>query len=105
MRHDPKTHAVTPDPLPWGEGALEGDSLFRGGIGDRMAQGPGGVLGRRLRSCCSPLAHPSPPTGQTRTLRFVFNLTEANRILLRWERYEPLEARDLLSFIVYYKES
>jgi insulin receptor-related receptor len=35
----------------------------------------------------------------------VFNLTEANRILLRWERYEPLEARDLLSFIVYYKES
>lgn len=32
-------------------------------------------------------------------------MTEADRILLRWERYEPLEARDLLSFIVYYKES
>lgn len=46
-----------------------------------------------------------PCPGQTRTLRFVFNLTEADRILLRWERYEPLEARDLLSFIVYYKES
>jgi len=44
-------------------------------------------------------------SGQTRTLRFVFNLTEEDRILLRWERYEPLEARDLLSFIVYYKES
>lgn len=43
--------------------------------------------------------------GQTRTLRFVFNLTEEDRILLRWERFEPLEARDLLSFIVYYKES
>lgn len=46
-----------------------------------------------------------PHPGQTRTLRFVSNVTEANRILLRWERYEPLEARDLLSFIVYYKES
>lgn len=45
------------------------------------------------------------PTCCTRTLRFVSNVTEANRILLRWERYEPLEARDLLSFIVYYKES
>ncbi|KFO24877.1 Insulin receptor-related protein [Fukomys damarensis] len=42
---------------------------------------------------------------ETRTLRFVANVTEAHRILLRWERYEPLEARDLLSFIVYYKES
>lgn len=48
---------------------------------------------------------PSPRPGQTRTLRFVSNVTEADRILLRWERYEPLEARDLLSFIVYYKES
>lgn len=48
---------------------------------------------------------PSPHPGQTRTLRFVSNVTEADRILLRWERYEPLEARDLLSFIVYYKES
>lgn len=46
-----------------------------------------------------------PRPGQTRTLRFVSNTTETNRILLRWERYEPQEARDLLSFIVYYKES
>ena len=46
-----------------------------------------------------------PHPGQTRTLRFVSNVTEANRILLRWERYEPLEARELLSLIVYYKES
>lgn len=53
------------------------------------------------KSSCSPFPHP----GQTRTLRFVSNVTEAHRILLRWERYEPLEARDLLSFIVYYKES
>lgn len=49
---------------------------------------------------------PAPPRpGQTRTLRFVSNVTQADSILLRWERYEPLEARDLLSFIVYYKES
>lgn len=48
---------------------------------------------------------PPPRPGQTRTLRFVSNVTQADSILLRWERYEPLEARDLLSFIVYYKES
>lgn len=54
---------------------------------------------------CGENAFLLPYPGQTRTLRFVFNLTEADRILLRWERYEPLEARDLLSFIVYYKES
>lgn len=48
---------------------------------------------------------PLAPPGQTRTLRFVSNVTQADSILLRWERYEPLEARDLLSFIVYYKES
>ena len=54
-----------------------------------------------VKSRCSPFPHP----GQTRTLRFVSNVTEAHRILLRWERYEPLEARELLSFIVYYKES
>ncbi|KAH0505924.1 Insulin receptor-related protein [Microtus ochrogaster] len=54
------------------------------------------------RAACKDLPN---PRSQTRTLRFVFNLTEADRILLRWERYEPLEARDLLSFIVYYKES
>ncbi|KAI4548852.1 hypothetical protein MG293_001182 [Ovis ammon polii] len=58
------------------------------------------------RAACK-ARHPKPRHlgSQTRTLRFVSNVTEANRILLRWERYEPLEARDLLSFIVYYKES
>lgn len=58
-----------------------------------------------LWRACGENAFLLPYPGQTRTLRFVFNLTEADRILLRWERYEPLEARDLLSFIVYYKES
>lgn len=74
-----------------------------------MPPGQGGVL---EAGCLSELptrwragVHPSSLPGQTRTLRFVSNVTEADRILLRWERYEPLEARDLLSFIVYYKES
>lgn len=61
-------------------------------------------LGRR-RTRLTAGVGPSPRPGQTRTLRFVSNVTQADSILLRWERYEPLEARDLLSFIVYYKES
>lgn len=46
-----------------------------------------------------------PISGKTQTLRFVFNTTESDRIVLKWERYQPPEYRDLLSFIVYYKES
>lgn len=45
------------------------------------------------------------PTGKTQTLRFISNVTESDRIFLKWERYRPPEYRDLLSFIVYYKES
>lgn len=68
--------------------------------------GVGGSSGKRVFSTRLRAGlRPSPRAGQTRTLRFVSNVTEADRILLRWERYEPLEARDLLSFIVYYKES
>ncbi|NWR55387.1 INSRR protein, partial [Bucorvus abyssinicus] len=43
--------------------------------------------------------------GKTQTLRFISNVTESDRIFLKWERYRPPEYRDLLSFIVYYKES
>ncbi|NIG61597.1 insulin receptor-related protein [Pontoporia blainvillei] len=56
-------------------------------------------------ACEAQYPNPWHPGSQTRTLRFVSNVTEADRILLRWERFEPLEARDLLSFIAYYKES
>lgn len=88
-----------------GEGCSRGDSLrssLRGLTGNGMPRSQGG----RSSSWQAWLrAGPSSHPGQTRTLRFVSNVTEADRILLRWERYEPLEARDLLSFIVYYKES
>ncbi|KAM7246794.1 hypothetical protein CapIbe_003092 [Capra ibex] len=64
-----------------------------------------GTKGRQNKAEINPRTNGDRAACQTRTLRFVSNVTEANRILLRWERYEPLEARDLLSFIVYYKES
>ncbi|XP_055452589.1 insulin receptor-related protein isoform X2 [Psammomys obesus] len=64
-----------------------------------------GTRGRQSKAEINPRTNGDRAACQTRTLRFVFNLTEEDRILLRWERYEPLEARDLLSFIVYYKES
>ncbi|NWZ38985.1 INSRR protein, partial [Brachypodius atriceps] len=56
--------------------------------------------------CHDPLPEPCLlPTGKTQTLRFISNVTESDRIFLKWERYRPPEYRDLLSFIVYYKES
>ncbi|XP_030680036.1 insulin receptor-related protein [Nomascus leucogenys] len=64
-----------------------------------------GTRGRQNKAEINPRTNGDRAACQTRTLRFVYNVTEADRILLRWERYEPLEARDLLSFIVYYKES
>lgn len=55
------------------------------------------------------VANPELPAsivvGKTQRLRFVSNITESDRIFLQWERYRPPEYRDLLSFIVYYKES
>ena len=82
---------------------------FGGRVGGGGAAGSGwGLRIRWLRQSRTRLragVGPPPRPGQTRTLRFVSNVTQADSILLRWERYEPLEARDLLSFIVYYKES
>ncbi|NXO70242.1 INSRR protein, partial [Phainopepla nitens] len=58
------------------------------------------------QQCRDPLPEPCLlPTGKTQTLRFISNVTESDRIFLKWERYRPPEYRDLLSFIVYYKES
>ncbi|XP_043935737.1 insulin receptor-related protein [Protopterus annectens] len=38
-------------------------------------------------------------------LRFISNVTHSNRIFLKWERYQSPDYRDLISFIVYYKEA
>uniref|UniRef100_A0A5F8HDN8 Tyrosine-protein kinase receptor n=1 Tax=Monodelphis domestica TaxID=13616 RepID=A0A5F8HDN8_MONDO len=64
-----------------------------------------GTRGRQNKAEINPRTNGDRAACKTRSLRFVSNVTESDRILLRWERYEPLEARDLLSFIVYYKES
>ncbi|TRY86714.1 hypothetical protein DNTS_031468 [Danionella cerebrum] len=41
----------------------------------------------------------------SKILKFVSNSTRSNRIELIWERYRPPDSRDLVSFIVYYKEA
>ncbi|XP_063738253.1 insulin-like growth factor 1b receptor isoform X3 [Eleginops maclovinus] len=38
-------------------------------------------------------------------LRFKSNSTSSTRIKLTWQRYRPTDFRDLISFIVYYKEA
>ncbi|XP_029378614.1 insulin-like growth factor 1a receptor isoform X1 [Echeneis naucrates] len=42
---------------------------------------------------------------ESHTLMFKYNGTTSNTINLTWERYRPPEYGDLISFIVYYKES
>ncbi|NXV24088.1 INSRR protein, partial [Cepphus grylle] len=74
--------------------------------GDRASCEYGDGEGGDTRQCRHPLPEPChPSTGKTQTLRFISNVTESDRIFLKWERYRPPEYRDLLSFIVYYKES
>ncbi|XP_076118364.1 insulin-like growth factor 1a receptor [Alosa pseudoharengus] len=41
----------------------------------------------------------------THMLKFKSNSTASNKIKLTWERYRPQDYRDLISFIVYYKEA
>ncbi|PWA14228.1 hypothetical protein CCH79_00012249 [Gambusia affinis] len=43
--------------------------------------------------------------GESHTLKFKSNITTSNTITLTWERYQVSDRGDLLSFIVYYKES
>ena len=43
--------------------------------------------------------------GESHILKFKSNSTVSNRIKLTWERYRPPDYRDLISFIVYYKEA
>ncbi|KAI5098214.1 insulin-like growth factor 1 receptor precursor [Silurus meridionalis] len=42
---------------------------------------------------------------ESHILKFKSNSTQSNRIKLTWERYRPPDYRDLISFIVYYKEA
>ncbi|XP_043979620.1 insulin-like growth factor 1a receptor [Gambusia affinis] len=42
---------------------------------------------------------------ESHTLKFKSNITTSNTITLTWERYQVSDRGDLLSFIVYYKES
>ncbi|XP_071376395.1 insulin-like growth factor 1a receptor [Centroberyx affinis] len=42
---------------------------------------------------------------ESHILKFKSNSTTSNLIKLTWQRYRPQDYRDLLSFIVYYKES
>ncbi|XP_037306483.1 insulin-like growth factor 1a receptor [Pungitius pungitius] len=42
---------------------------------------------------------------ESHTLKFKSNITTSHTMRLTWERYRPPDYRDLISFIVYYKES
>ncbi|XP_028969810.1 insulin-like growth factor 1 receptor [Esox lucius] len=42
---------------------------------------------------------------ESKVLRFKSNSTMSNRIKLTWQRYKPPDYRDLISFILYYKEA
>ncbi|TSS72685.1 Insulin-like growth factor 1 receptor [Bagarius yarrelli] len=42
---------------------------------------------------------------ESHIIKFKANNTQSNRIKLTWERYRPPDYRDLISFIVYYKEA
>uniref|UniRef100_A0A8D2INF6 Tyrosine-protein kinase receptor n=1 Tax=Varanus komodoensis TaxID=61221 RepID=A0A8D2INF6_VARKO len=64
-----------------------------------------GTKGRQNKAEINPRTNGDRASCKTQTLRFVSNVTESDRIVLKWERYQPPEYRDLLSFIVYYKES
>ncbi|KAM6434450.1 insulin receptor-related protein isoform 1-T1 [Liasis olivaceus] len=64
-----------------------------------------GTKGRQNKAEINPRTNGDQASCKTQTLRFVSNTTESDRIVLKWERYQPPESQDLLSFIVYYKES
>ncbi|RXM95287.1 Insulin receptor-related protein [Acipenser ruthenus] len=64
-----------------------------------------GTRGRQNTAEINPRTNGDRMSCKSGVLRFVSNVTESSRIFLRWERYEPLDHRDLLSFIVYYRES
>ncbi|XP_075049385.1 insulin receptor-related protein isoform X2 [Mixophyes fleayi] len=64
-----------------------------------------GTKGRQNKADINPRTNGDRASCNTQALRFVINVTESDRIFLRWERYQSPDSRDLLSFIVHYKES
>ncbi|OCT69203.1 hypothetical protein XELAEV_18040513mg [Xenopus laevis] len=64
-----------------------------------------GTRGRQNKADINPRTNGDRASCNSHTLRFVSNWTEADRINLKWERYQPPDYRDLLSFVVHYKES
>ncbi|XP_041098935.1 insulin receptor-related protein-like [Polyodon spathula] len=64
-----------------------------------------GTRGRQNTAEINPRTNGDRMSCKSGVLRFVSNMTESSRIILWWERYEPLDHRDMLSFIVYYRES
>uniref|UniRef100_A0A8C6YSV1 Tyrosine-protein kinase receptor n=1 Tax=Nothoprocta perdicaria TaxID=30464 RepID=A0A8C6YSV1_NOTPE len=64
-----------------------------------------GTKGRQNKAEINPRTNGDRASCECGPLRFISNVTESDRIFLKWERYRPPEYRDLLSFIVYYKES
>ncbi|KAL7977952.1 hypothetical protein Chor_004939 [Crotalus horridus] len=64
-----------------------------------------GTKGRQNKAEINPRTNGDQASCKTQTLRFVSNTTESDRLVLKWERCQSPESPDLLSFIVYYKES
>ncbi|XP_040190512.1 insulin receptor-related protein-like isoform X2 [Rana temporaria] len=64
-----------------------------------------GTTGRQNKADINPRTNGDRASCKSHALKFVSNVTEFDRIVLRWERYRTPEPRDLLSFIVHYKES
>ena len=44
-------------------------------------------------------------SGETKLLKFTVMKTTSNMIMLKWEPFWPLDFRDLLGFMVLYKEA
>ncbi|GCC16461.1 hypothetical protein chiPu_0021377 [Chiloscyllium punctatum] len=64
-----------------------------------------GVKGRQGSADMEQRTNGDRASCESHILKFTANSTAKNRILLKWERYRPPDYRDLISFIVYYKEA
>lgn len=64
-----------------------------------------GTKGRQNKAEINPRTNGDRASCKSHTLHFISNNTYADQIFLKWERYQPPDYRDLLSFIVHYKES
>nr|XP_014341392.1 PREDICTED: insulin receptor-related protein [Latimeria chalumnae] len=64
-----------------------------------------GTKGRQNTADINPRTNGDRASCRSKVLRFTSNVTMSETILLTWERYRSSATRDLLSFIVYYKES